>query len=249
MVGAVPFTRPFCNLDGQCICDAHGTQCASDSHVGPDLVPYMSSMEPYVEYKNFEPCNCAVDEGCAQARPSKLLRFSMETLNRGGADLFIGEPGDYMESYMWHQCHKHPHFTHWVEYILRPQFETEQNNTRVGFKSGSTIIDSRRVDRTNGLPRRKFTDQLQGIQVGWTDWYPYWLDCQWIDITGLELGPYTLEVVVNPNNKVYETNYANNRGVVVIDCNPKCVHGKCDFGHSCVCEEGWTGTDCSVQGN
>lgn len=33
--------------------------------------------------------------------------------------------------------------------------------------------------------------------------YPYWLDCQWIDVTGLELGPYILEVVVNPNHKVY----------------------------------------------
>lgn len=80
-----------------------------------------------------------------------------------------------------------------------------KNNTRLGFKSGSTIIDSRRHS-SMGLFRRKFNDHIQGIQVGWTDWYPYWLDCQWIDVTGLELGPYILDVIVNPRGKVYVPN-------------------------------------------
>lgn len=247
LVGVLPFTHPYCSLEGECVCDAHGNHCDSDSRIGPDLVPVMDTIRPYVEYKNFEACSCAVDEGCAQARPSKLLRFSMETLNKGNADLFIGDPGDYMESYLWHQCHQHPHFTHWVNFALIPQFESAHNNTRLGFKSGSTIIDSRRRDQSSAsLVRRKFTDKQQGIQIGWTDWYPYWLDCQWIDVTGLELGPYILEVVVNPNHKVHEINYENNRGQMLIDCRPSCVHGKCDFGHSCVCEPGWTGRACDL---
>ena len=59
-------------------------------------MPVMDTIRPYIEYKNFEACSCAVDEGCAQARPSKLLRFSMETLNRGYAQskprLAAGQP-------------------------------------------------------------------------------------------------------------------------------------------------------------
>jgi hypothetical protein len=57
-----------------------------------------------------------------------------------------------------------------VDFTLIPQFESANNNVRTGFKSGSTIIDSRRADHIKGLARRKFNDQMQGIQVGWTDW-------------------------------------------------------------------------------
>jgi hypothetical protein len=44
----------------------------------------------------------------------------------------------------------------------------------------------------------------------------------------------------------HEINYENNRGEMLIDCRPSCVNGKCDFGHSCVCEPGWTGRACDV---
>jgi hypothetical protein len=58
-----------------------------------------------------------------------------------------------------------------VNFALIPQFESAHNNTRLGFKSGSTIIDSRRRDQSSAsLVRRKFTDKQQGIQIGWTDW-------------------------------------------------------------------------------
>ncbi len=58
-----------------------------------------------------------------------------------------------------------------MDFALIPQFESARNNTRLGFKSGSTIIDSRRKDQSAAsLVRRKFTDKQQGIQIGWTDW-------------------------------------------------------------------------------
>ena len=35
LVGIVPFTHPFCSLEGECVCDAHGNHCDSDSRT-PD---------------------------------------------------------------------------------------------------------------------------------------------------------------------------------------------------------------------
>jgi len=88
------------------------------------------------------------------------------------ADLFIGDPADYVRSgkqtYLWHQCHAHPHFLHWVQFVLR---NLHTNETHVGWKSGSAIIDSKRVMRESHVnSRRKYTDEFQGLQVGWADW-------------------------------------------------------------------------------
>ena len=38
----------------------------------------------------------------------------------------------------------------------------------------------------------------QGIQAGWADVYGAHLDCQWIDVTDVPAGIYTLEIEVNP---------------------------------------------------
>lgn len=243
-VAVAPWRNPTCDPFGFCICNADGAQCPPG--YGPDLVPVKTSIRPFIEHRQLDKCHCAVDEGCALEGIRKLLRFTMETGNQGNADLFIGNSADYTDRYIWHQCHNHPHYVHWTEFILRPKFSSQNNNTRIGFKSGSSIIDSRRVNRVTGADRHKYTDKQQGLQIGWSDWYPYWLDCQWIDVTGLELGPYELEVWANPDGIIFETNYDNNKVVIDIECNPACVHGKCDFGHGCVCDENWTGRACDT---
>ena len=56
----------------------------------------------------------------------------------------------------------------------------------------------------------------QGISMGWTDIYEAELDCQWIDITDVEPGDYTLHIEVNyPRAKegtptLVERDYDNN---------------------------------------
>ena len=50
----------------------------------------------------------------------------------------------------------------------------------------------------------------QGISVGCADNYKFNIDCQWIDVTGLQYGEYTLRVVVNPLRKALESDYLNN---------------------------------------
>ena len=46
--------------------------------------------------------------------------------------------------------------------------------------------------------------QDQGITAGWADEYAKQLDGQWVDVTGVPEGDYTLVVTVNQDGKIPE---------------------------------------------
>jgi hypothetical protein len=60
--------------------------------------------------------------------------------------------------------------------------------------------------------------QTQGISVGWADIYGSELDDQWIDVQGVPPGEYWLETVIDPDQRLVESNESNNvvRNRVVI---------------------------------
>ena len=80
----------------------------------------------------------------------------------------------------------------------------------VGNKIGFCLLDSFRWDTTNGNPNDVYDCSFQGIQKGWGDIYTSGLSCQWINITGLPAGVYTLELEVNPDRVLIESDYSNN---------------------------------------
>jgi Lysyl oxidase/S-layer homology domain len=53
-------------------------------------------------------------------------------------------------------------------------------------------------------------DYRTGISIGWGDNYPWYFAYQWVDITGIAPGVYTLRSIVDPLNHFSETNDANN---------------------------------------
>jgi len=87
------------------------------------------------------------------------------------------------------------------------------NGTKVaeGHKASFCLEDT----QCDGSSRRyRCGRSKQGISKNCGDLYSRGLDCQWVDITGVPEGTYTLQLNVNPTQLVHESNVYNN----IIQC-------------------------------
>ncbi len=160
-----------------------------------------------------------VAEGCAEAtRGVDLLRLGVKTTNAGTADLVIGPPGcpSPCTAHPLEVCgnpkficspaagHNHGHYLNFAKYELLDQ----SNQTVVtGHKQGFCLKDG--FD-AGPCASYKFDCNDQGISVGCSDLYESTLGCQYLDVTGLPAGNYTLRTTVDPFNTIPELNEGNN---------------------------------------
>jgi len=177
----------------------------------PDLAVVGSAVNPRITTETFASSSCAVREGLIQAGTRRLIRFDTQTENQGTADLFFGSPANN-PLFVWAPCHAHYHFQNYMSYRLR---DAQGNLAAIGLKVGFCMLDSFRWD-PNAPPSGKYNCGNQGIQTGWGDLYNSTLDGQWIDITGLPDGNYTIELEVNPQGIIQESDYSNNITTVPI---------------------------------
>ena len=163
-----------------------------------------------VKTKVFKASDCVVVEGCAGVGKRKLLRFDVATPNIGTADLFLGDPvGNPL--FEFSPCHGHYHFNGYADYEL---LNSSSTTILLGRKQAFCLEDFARYYPNPGPA--KYTCSYQGITVGWQDIYGSYLDCQWLDVTDIAPGNYSLRVTINPLRKLTESNYENNTATVPV---------------------------------
>jgi CDP-diacylglycerol--glycerol-3-phosphate 3-phosphatidyltransferase len=180
----------------------------------PDLVPEVSDVQ--VE---FDATVAAGDvaEGCAAATTGRdLVRLSLITRNDGPGVVDIGDT--MCPSCLTHPnevcgnpdfiCspaggHNHPHYQNFLHYEI---VDPSDGVVATGGKRSFCLAESMCLDGSSF--HHNCSDQ--GLDAGCWDEYPYYLGCQYVDVTDVPDGLYTLRVTVDPQQKFTEASEANN---------------------------------------
>lgn len=210
----------------------------------PDLIVDSAALSAFlsVTEEKFSPGSCAVQEGFV-SMPGwhTLLRFNTSTPNIGLGALVIGDPAQCGSLYEMSTCHGHLHFREYADYRLwtlggyqtwvARRMLSEPTNTGVnaavlaeltrnrhllmGRKMGFCMIDSVQY---SGSATQTFQSCTlnQGLSAGWSDRYRSDLDGQYIDLENLKEGLYVLEVHVNAEHLLPESDYTNNSAAVQV---------------------------------
>ena len=160
------------------------------------------------------PDSCTVYEGCVSGTGwRRVLRFDGKTANVGSRDLMLGVPANHPDLFTYSPCHQHHHFDDYARYTLLDGEEV----VAAGHKQAFCLVDLQNWAWPDlGDAGKTYTCFNQGISVGWLDVYDRNLDCQWIDVTNVPYGDYTLRIEVNlpPPGKasptLVERDYGNN---------------------------------------
>jgi hypothetical protein len=193
-------------IDAEPIADAR-TDAPDDGRAAlPDITLVENLIMGTVRAQNqiFSADDCELLEGCIGAAGTRrLLRFSTVTANVGAGDLYFGPP-ESNPAFEYSVCHGHFHLAGYATYELVDGAGT----VLTGHKQAFCLLDSIQIDPQR--PGPYYTCANQGISAGWADSYPEFLPCQWIDITDVAPGVYTLRITVNPDQIFEETDYTNN---------------------------------------
>jgi hypothetical protein len=205
-----------CETDVECgdsVCCPLGSTCDGGACVFADLTidnDYASETFE-VSVEGFDKDSCMMVEGCIDAPGDRtLLRFSLRTPNIGDGDLRLGDPFDN-PLFVFSPCHGHFHFESYARYRL---LDTDMNEVASGHKQAFCLLDYEPWDNTAG--DATYDCSFQGISRGWADTYEYYLDCQWVDITEVPPGDYLLEIVLNGDQILAETDYDNNTALIPV---------------------------------
>ncbi|WP_241758849.1 lysyl oxidase family protein [Pyxidicoccus parkwayensis] len=167
----------------------------------PDLTVDVSTLARtlHVVRKTFAADACEVFEGCVAAPGERrLLRFSTAIQNLGRASAVFPPIDSRPDLYVFDECHGHDHLKGFAGYQLR---DSRGETVLTGRKQGFALLDVTSYC-TDSAPS-VFYDPM-GISAGWADIYTFDVPCQWVDITGLADGEYTLRVGVDESDILEE---------------------------------------------
>jgi hypothetical protein len=176
----------------------------------PDLFPTTVGMSVNQETVFFGEDDCALVEQCIGGPGARnLLRFDTITPNAGSRDLVMGVPTNHPDLFHYSECHNHYHFDGYAVYELLDGDDV----VATGHKQAFCLLDWSGWDGSAGSG---YNCANQGISMGWLDEYGGYLPCNWIDVTDVAPGQYTLRISVNPPRPdtavapIVERDYTNN---------------------------------------
>ena len=180
----------------------------------PDLTVLDTDLDIYDQLIFVAPDSCSLYEGCVDGTGwRRVLRFDTKIANRGATDMVLGVPANHPDLFTFSPCHEHHHFDDYATYELLDGDEV----VAAGRKQAFCLVDWESWAWPELTEEdRQYTCFNQGLKVGWSDTYEEQLDCQWIDVTGLAEGDYTLRMEVNlpgpgkTHSTLVERRYDNN---------------------------------------
>lgn len=120
-------------------------------------------------------------------------------------------------AFVYHPEHGHIHFEGYAEYRLREVTagggvgDIVGTGSKVSFCLLDVLKYIRRIPGTPPVPQyTTCSAEVQGISVGWADVYDKSLPDQWIDVTDVPNGQYWLEVEVDHEDRLIESDETNN---------------------------------------
>jgi hypothetical protein len=169
-----------------------------------------------LDQQTFTADDCVFADQCIAAPGDrKLLRFDGVIQNLGTGDLVIGNSDDN-PLFTFSACHQHYQLRNIISFELldldgNPVFG--DTGAVVGRKQGYCIEGIKQVA---GDQPNTYSCSSQGLAPGWEDIYTSALDCQWLDITGVPDGEYTLRLTANPTRLFSEADYTNNSATIPV---------------------------------
>ena len=158
---------------------------------GPDLVVDGNMLQTSMSIGTVNGNDvCLIGEGCLAGYGARdVINFSTRIANIGDADYYIGQPQTGNSQFIWDQCHGHWHYAGYAMYNI---YDSTGVPLQAGFKNGFCVLDLQCFGGT-----AKYGCGNMGISAGCADIYGAGLACQWLDITNIPAGRYTLVVRVN----------------------------------------------------
>ncbi|MEM9456099.1 MAG: lysyl oxidase family protein [Myxococcota bacterium] len=162
----------------------------------------------YTETRTFEPGDCEVFHQCVGGSGERrLLRFSTITPNLGDAPFHAGNPQDNPDLFELDECGGGYLFSDYANYRI---YDSKGQDVGFGHKSAFALIDLEPWSAEAGPQTYGKTTGDMGISVLWADVYDASLPCQYVDITGVAPGDYTLELSINEPQVIEEATFDNN---------------------------------------
>jgi len=180
----------------------------------PDLIVRQDTLgqQWVVREENLAANFCSVIEGNVTPGLRKVARFTVMTANVGTADLVVGDPNDRINDGLFEfaSCHNHYHFKNYATYEL---IDSRTGRVWRAAKRGFCMLDTDPNPAWYGqapkAPQFHSCGAIgipgnQGISVGWTDTYRFFLGGQYFVLDGgdgqavVPAGTYIIRITANP---------------------------------------------------